>query len=91
MFSTYILHSKIRDKYYVDSTSNIESRLKTHNSNHSGFTGHTGDWKIVWTRSFNLKSDAFKMEKQIKSWKSKKLVEKLIFSTELRQLDQSGI
>jgi len=31
------------------------------------------------------------MEKQIKSWKSKKLIEKLIFSTELRQLDQFGI
>ncbi|MCX2477135.1 GIY-YIG nuclease family protein [Pedobacter sp. MC2016-05] len=60
MFSTYIcVYSKIRDKYYVGSTSNIESRLKTHNSNHSGFNGHTGDWKIVWTRSFDLKNDAF--------------------------------
>ncbi|WP_412466210.1 GIY-YIG nuclease family protein [Pedobacter sp. KLB.chiD] len=49
MFYTYILYSKTRNKYYVGSTNDLTNRLKKHNTNHSGFTGHTGDWCVVWS------------------------------------------
>ena len=81
MFYAYILYNKIRNKYYVGSTSNLVERLKKHNTNHSGFTGDTGDWIIVWKQFFENKSDAMKKEKQIKSWKSRMLIEKLIDTT----------
>ena len=58
----------------------MEGRLKKHNTNHSGFTGHTGDWEIVWTENFKTNSEAPKREKQIKSWKSKILINKVISS-----------
>ncbi|GGI22373.1 GIY-YIG nuclease family protein [Pedobacter mendelii] len=41
MFYAYILFSKIRNGYYVGSTSKLEERLETHNTNHSGLIGQT--------------------------------------------------
>ncbi|UKT66188.1 GIY-YIG nuclease family protein [Pedobacter mucosus] len=78
MFYAYILYSKIRDRYYIGSTGNLINRLKKHNSNHPGFTGHTGDWFFVWQQSFTNQRDAAKRERQIKSWKSRIIIEKLI-------------
>ncbi|WP_221262187.1 GIY-YIG nuclease family protein [Mucilaginibacter sp. AK015] len=46
MFSTYILYSILLDTYYVGSTSNLDERVKKHNTNHKGFTGKTSDWVI---------------------------------------------
>ncbi|WP_344852648.1 GIY-YIG nuclease family protein [Pedobacter jeongneungensis] len=83
MFYTYILYSKIRDRYYIGSTINLTERLKKHNTNHAGFTGHTGDWCIFWFQVFETKRDAILRERQIKNWKSRIMIEKLISSTGL--------
>jgi putative endonuclease len=81
MYFTYIIYSKTRDRYYVGSTSDLISRLKKHNTNHSGFTGKIGDWEIKLYESFPTQKEALSREKQIKSWKSRKLIEKLIASS----------
>ncbi|WP_316785621.1 GIY-YIG nuclease family protein [Pedobacter frigiditerrae] len=80
MFYLYILYSKTRDKYYVGSTADLEDRLRTHDSNHSGFTGHTGDWVIVYKELFENREESYARERAIKKWKSRKLIEKLISS-----------
>jgi putative endonuclease len=56
----------------------VEQRLIKHNTNHSGFTGKTGDWVIKWTEEHQTKAEALKREKQIKAWKSRKMIGKLI-------------
>ena len=67
------------NKYYVGSTGDtLESRIKKHNSNHKGFTGGYGDWVIKYSEEFQSRNDALKREKEIKKWKSRKLIEKLI-------------
>jgi putative endonuclease len=76
LFIYFILQQ--RDKYYVGSCENVNKRLIKHNTNHSGFTGKTGDWIIKWTEEHPDKSAALKREKQIKAWKSRKMIEKLI-------------
>jgi putative endonuclease len=81
MYFVYILYSSTRDKYYVGSCEDLYSRLIKHNSNHSGFTGKTGDWAIKWTEECIDKAAALKREKQIKAWKSRKMIEKLINNT----------
>ena len=73
----YILYSASRDKYYVGSC-DVNKRLIKHNTNHSGFTGKTGDWIVKWTEEHENKTDALKRENQIKAWKSRKMIEKLI-------------
>ncbi len=80
MYYSYILYSKIRNKFYVGSTSNLLERLQKHNSNHKGFTGGVGDWEIVYKEIFETKSAAINREKQIKSWKSSKKIKELISS-----------
>ena len=79
MFYTYIIFSFSRNRFYVGVTTHPIQRLKEHNSNHKGFTGRTGDWQLKWLESFDNKSAALQREKQIKGWKSRAMIEKLIF------------
>ncbi len=74
----YILFSDTLNKYYIGSTKNIETRLKKHLENHSGFTAKAKDWKLVYSESFTSKSDALAREQKIKKWKSRTMIQKLI-------------
>ena len=79
MFKVYILYSDTKHKYYVGYTGEpLTERLRKHNSNHKGFTGGMGDWEIRYSETFETKEEAINKEKQIKGWKNKKLIEKLI-------------
>jgi len=80
MFYLYILFSEKINCYYVGVSSNVEERLSRHLSNHKGYTSKVKDWIIVYTESFETKTEALKREKQIKNWKSKAMIEKLIAS-----------
>ena len=80
-FHLYILYSETKQQYYIGHTGDeLQERLRKHNSNHKGFTGKVNDWKIVYTESFETKELAYKREREIKSWKSKTRIEKLISS-----------
>lgn len=79
MCCCYILYSTSLDRYYIGHTcEDVQERLRKHLSNHSGFTAKGKDWKIVLTEHFSNKSDAYKREMELKSWKSKKRIEKLV-------------
>ena len=78
-FHLYILFSAIMNKYYVGFTGDdLTERIRKHNTNHKGFTGGIGDWELKHSEIFLVKQDAMQREKQIKSWKSRKMIEKLI-------------
>jgi putative endonuclease len=76
----YILHSKSKDKYYIGETSDIDFRLKLHNSHHfkSSFTKIAEDWNIVLQFECITKNDALYLETFIKRMKSKKFIQKII-------------
>lgn len=79
MCKFYILYSEKLDRYYIGSTGDdINERLRRHNSNHKGFTGRASDWIIMYTENFETKALAGQRERDVKKWKSRKLVEKLI-------------
>jgi putative endonuclease len=79
MYLTYVLFSETKNQYYIGHTGDqIEDRLRKHNSNHKGFTGGYGDWTLVYNEFFETKTEAYMRERQIKSWKSRKMIEKLI-------------
>ena len=77
-FYLYILYSEKLNKYYIGSTENLGERIKKHNSNHKGFTGGAGDWRYMYTEEYSSKTESMKREREIKSWKSRKLIENLI-------------
>lgn len=64
-------------------TSDLNERIRKHNSNHKGFTGGVGDWELHYYESFDMKTDALKREKMIKSWKSKIKILELILNSQL--------
>ena len=79
MYTFYILYNKIKSHYYIGFTGDkFEERLRKHNSDHKGFTGKAGDWIIVYSEIFNEKKAAMRREKEVKGWKSKIMIEKLI-------------
>ena len=54
--------------------------MRKHNSKHHGYTGKTGDWKVVSNESFATKAEAYAREREIKSWKKRQKIEELIGS-----------
>jgi putative endonuclease len=79
MAYVYILYSDALDKFYIGHTEQSpEERLKKHLSNHDGFTARAKDWKLVYSEFYDTKQMASKRENQIKSWKSKAAIQKLI-------------
>ena len=79
MYYVYILYSASLAKYYVGYTgTTVEERLQKHLSKHKGFTSSASDWRTVYQESYKTKSEAMARERQVKGWKSKKAIEKLI-------------
>jgi putative endonuclease len=78
MYHVYILYSESLDRYYVGSTSDLENRLVRHNNGDSRFTKSGIPWTIVLAEEFRSLSEAMSREHQIKKWKSRKMIVKLI-------------
>lgn len=77
----YILYSAKLDSYYIGYTSgSLIERIRRYNSKHKGFTGQANDWKIRYYEHFANSEEAKKRESEIKSWKSRKRIEKLVQS-----------
>jgi putative endonuclease len=79
MFYCYIIYSKSADKFYVGYTADLTGRLKKHNAMHRGFTGKFNDWEFVFIEKFESKIQAALRERQIKSWKSRRLIIALLY------------
>ncbi|WP_026450298.1 GIY-YIG nuclease family protein [Aequorivita capsosiphonis] len=79
-YYTYILYSAKLNRYYIGSTENVSTRLKEHLWKHKGFTAKAKDWELKYSEIFETKMEARKRETQMKKWKSRIMLEKLIHS-----------
>ena len=78
-YCVYILYSSTLDRYYVGYTGDaLAERIRRHCSNHKGFTGKSPDWELKYHEVFMDKARAMAREKEIKGWKSRKMIERLI-------------
>jgi len=80
IYSCYILFSKSRNRYYVGYTSDIEERIKLHNSGFFGcksFTYKASDWKLFLIIPCETIEQAVFVETRIKRMKSRKYIENL--------------
>jgi putative endonuclease len=76
--SVYILRSKSSGRYYVGMSENPERRLEFHNTKEKGFTSRYRPWELVFARTFATKEEALVVERKIKSWKSRTMIERLL-------------
>jgi len=74
----YIIYSPGIDRYYIGYSTDPAGRLRKHNASHIGFTGRAKDWQLVYSEKLPDKEKAIERERELKSWKSRKKLEKLI-------------
>ena len=78
MYYVYILHSKIKGRYYIGCCKNMKRRLGEHNSGKVRSTKAHIPWEIVYTEEIESRTEAYEREKEIKSYKSGSRFQKLI-------------
>ncbi|GAA4130112.1 GIY-YIG nuclease family protein [Flavobacterium chungbukense] len=54
--------AKAKNRFYIRFTSNLEERIIRHNQKSKGFTGNVNDWKVVYTKNYEVKELAHKRE-----------------------------
>ncbi|MBL8121394.1 GIY-YIG nuclease family protein [Candidatus Saccharibacteria bacterium] len=81
MYYVYILQSVEFQRYYVGHTDDVSRRLAEHNSGHTPSTKPYAPWRIVYTESYTTKQDAYKRERQIKSYKGGRAFKALLNNT----------
>jgi len=75
MFTVYVLYSDKHHKIYIGYTSDLPSRLLSHNEiSKNTFTSKFRPWRLLYTEEFELKNDAMKREKQLKTGAGRKFV-----------------
>ena len=82
MYYTYILKSLINNKYYIGYTADLAKRLVEHNSGRVNFTRRYKPWELYYFEEYDDAKHANRRERQIKSWKSRAMIEKLKFNIE---------
>jgi putative endonuclease len=83
MHAGYIIKSETTGRYYVGMTSDINQRLRHHNSGANRSTKNKGPWTIVHKEYFENRNEAWFREKQIKRYKGGKAFKKLIVNGEV--------
>lgn len=76
----YILKSLRNGRYYIGSTNNLERRLKEHNTGQTKYTKYTIPFEIAFSYECVSLEEARKLEKKLKKFKSKTIIDKIIES-----------
>jgi putative endonuclease len=77
-FTVYILESELDQSFYIGYSSNLEQRLQYHNAGRSRYTSKKMPWKLVYSETFESRSDALKREKFLKKQRNRDFYKKLI-------------
>ena len=78
MFFVYVLYSPSANKFYVGYTSNLESRLLSHNLlGTKDWTKRYRPWDLVYTEPYETKSSALKREKELKTGVGREWIRKM--------------
>ncbi len=78
MFYVYILESSQNKSYYTGSCGNIQLRLNQHNRGLVRSTQRFIPWNLLYFEEHEDLKSARRRESQIKNWKKRKSIERLI-------------
>ena len=73
MYYTYVLENE-NGGLYIGQTSNLDARLGRHNSGRSTYTRNRGEWRLLFKKEFEIRSDAVRFEKYLKSLKNQRYI-----------------
>lgn len=78
MAFVYILQSKVNNRFYIGSTTNLYRRVKEHNEGKTKYTSLTKPFKLVFYQEFKTLKEAKRIEYRLKKMKSRIVIEKII-------------
>jgi len=70
MFTVYLLKSIEHEKYYIGQTKDLDKRLEWHNSPRTRWTKRFQPWKVIYSETFNNRSEAIVRERELKALKN---------------------
>lgn len=88
-YCVYILFSKKDFQLYTGFTSNIEARIKDHNSGGTKSTSYRGPLELIFCEFYLFEEDARKREMYFKTTMGKKAI-KLMLKNTLEKLGYKG-
>src|SRR5438270_6074008 len=93
MFFVYILQNP-RGRFYIGHTENLDARVISHNRTDKilgKFTRKNGPWILVWSEAHSDRLSAVRREREIKLWKSARLIRQRLLSCSGRVPTQPGL
>ena len=81
MYFVYALYNADNKKLYVGQTLDLMKRVDEHNHHlHSrSYTSRfNGEWRLFYQEAFSKREEALKREKQLKSYRGREYLKKLI-------------
>ena len=82
MFWVYVLENA-KGQFYLGHTNNLKNRISSHNRTGKTlgkFTRKNGPWRLVWSEEHVDRAIAMQREREIKSWKSARLIRERLLS-----------
>jgi putative endonuclease len=79
MFYTYVLYSIEYQKIYIGQSSNLEERIRQHNSfDNNGWTRKYQPWELIYSESYLERQQAMRRERQLKTSRGRKFIWEII-------------
>ncbi len=80
----YILQSERNDSYYIGSTDNVERRFTEHQNGIVKSTKNLGPLVLKFSVEYDTLTEARRVEYKLKSYKSRKIIKKIIEERNIR-------
>mgnify|MGYP004748642133 CR=1 FL=1 len=78
VYYVYILQSQVDGRFYIGQTQDLSLRVEKHSKGYSTYTSKFRPWNLVWFTEVDTRKEAMKLEKQIKGWRSRQRIIKLV-------------
>ena len=69
-FATYVLESESTGRLYIGHSNEPLRRVSEHNAGHTTSTRGRGPWALIFTREFETRAEAARLERELKALKS---------------------
>ena len=81
MFNVYAIYNQKHDKIYIGQTQDLDIRIEAHRNkvfDNSYTARFDGEWKLIYSESVSTRHEALSREKQLKTYRGREFVKKLI-------------
>jgi putative endonuclease len=90
MYFVYIIESEKSKRFYIGQTEDIDKRVLRHNKGRNLSTKGYIPWVLKWWKEFETRSDAIKVETELKRIKKREGIKNFVIKNNFRGVAQPG-